>query len=46
MRRHDVFGGGGRLGSSTAHGETELSLTLEGMEASLVSLRDSGGLSG
>ena len=46
MRRHDVFGGGGRLGSSTAHGETELSLTLEAMEASLVSLRDSGGLSG
>ena len=45
MRNHDVFGGGGRLGSSTAHGETELSLTMEAMEASLTALRDSGGLS-
>ncbi len=44
MRRHDVFGGGGRLNSSTVHGETELALTLEAMEASLTALRDSGRL--
>ena len=44
MRHHDVFGGGGRLNSSTVHGETELGLTLEAMEASLTALRDSGRL--
>ena len=44
MRHQDVFGGGGRLSSSTAHGETELSLTLEAMEASLTALCDSGDL--
>ena len=44
MRNHDVFGGGGRLNSSTVHGETELRLTLEAMEASLTALRDSGRL--
>ncbi len=44
MRRHGVFGGGGRLNSSTAHGETETALTLEAMEATLTALRDSGKL--
>ncbi len=44
IRRHGIFGGGGRLTSSTEHGETELSLTLEAMEAALTSLRDSGSL--
>ena len=44
MSNHDVFGGGGRLNSSTVHGETELRLTLEAMEASLTALRDSGRL--
>ena len=44
MRHHDVFGGGGRLNSSTVHGETELGLTLEAMEASLTALRDAGRL--
>ncbi len=44
MRRHGVFGGGGRLNSSTEHRETELALTLEGMEAVLTTLRDSGRL--
>lgn len=46
MRRQNVFGGGGRLSSSTAHGQTELFLTLEAMEASLISVRDSGELNG
>ena len=44
MRRHGVFGGGGRLNSSTVHGETELGLTLEAFEASLIALRDAGRL--
>ncbi len=44
MRSHGIFGGGGRLNSSTEHGETELALTLEAMEATLTALRDSGTL--
>ena len=44
MRNHDVFGGSGRLNSSTVHGEAELGRTLEAMEASLTTLRDSGRL--
>ena len=44
IRRHGLFGGGGRLNSSTEHGETELALTLEAMEAALTALRDSGRL--
>lgn len=44
MRHHGIFGGGGRLTSSTEHGETELVLTLEAMEATLTALRDSGTL--
>ncbi len=44
MRNHGIFGGGGRLNSSTEHGETELALTLEAMQASLSALRDSGNL--
>ena len=44
MRNHGIFGGGGRLNSSTEHGETELALTLEAMGATLTALRDSGNL--
>ena len=44
MRNHGIFGGGGRLNSSTEHGEAELALTLEAMEATLTALRDSGAL--
>ena len=44
IRRHGLFGGGGRLNSSTEHGETELALTLEAMDAALAALRDSGSL--
>ena len=44
MRNHGIFGGGGRLNSSTEHGVAELALTLEAMEAALTSLRDSGNL--
>ena len=44
MRNHGIFGGGGRLNSSTEHGDTELALTLEAMEATLTALRDSGTL--
>ena len=44
MRNHGIFGGGGRLNSSTEHGEIELTLTLEAMEATLTALRDSGNL--
>ncbi len=44
MRRRDIFGGGGRLGSSTEHGKAEMRLTLDAMEASLSALRDSGEL--
>jgi glutamate-1-semialdehyde 2,1-aminomutase len=42
MRSQNIFGGGGNF--STEHGDTELSLTLESMEACLVSVRDSGEL--
>ena len=44
IRNHGIFGGGGRLTSSTEHGDTELTLTLEAMEATLTTLRDSGAL--
>ena len=44
LRSHGMFGGGGRLNSSTEHGELELALTLEAMEAALTALRDSGNL--
>ena len=44
MRNHGIFGGGGRLNSSTEHGEPELALTLEAMQATLTALRDSGNL--
>ena len=44
LRSHGMFGGGGRLTSSTEHGELELALTLEAMESALTALRDSGNL--
>ena len=44
MRHHGIFGGGGRLNSSTEHGDTELALTLEAMEGTLTALQDSGTL--
>ena len=44
IRRHGIFGGGGRLSSSTVHGDAELSLTLEAMDASLADLREAGEL--
>ncbi len=44
MRNHGVFGGGGRLNSSTEHGEPELALTLQAMEATLTALRNSAAL--
>ena len=35
MRNHGLFGGGGRFSSSTRHGDTELELTMNAMEAGL-----------
>ena len=44
MRRHGVFGGGGRYISSTCHGDEELALTLEAVDASLSVIHEAGGL--
>jgi hypothetical protein len=35
MRNHGLFGGVGRFSSSTRHGDAELKLTLNAMEAGL-----------
>ena len=42
LRRHGLFAGGGRFGSSTAHGDKELQLTLDAVDASLREIRDEG----
>ena len=35
MRAHGIFGGGGRYNCSIAHGEAELALVLDAVEAIL-----------
>lgn len=44
LRRHGVFGGGGRYTSSTCHGEDELTIMLDAIEASLKEIREAGEL--
>jgi hypothetical protein len=35
MRRHGIFGGGGRYNESLAHGDDELATVIHGVEAIL-----------
>ena len=44
LRRHGVFGGGGRYTSSTCHGDDELTMMLDAVEASLKEIREAGEL--
>lgn len=44
MRKRKIFCGAGRFSSSTVHGKTEYNMTLDSMEESLRSLRDTGKL--
>ena len=44
MRKRKIFCGAGRFSSSTVHGKTEYDMTLDSMEESLRSLRDTGNL--
>ena len=42
LPRHGVFGGGGRFSASTCHGDAELALMLEAMDASLKEIQKAG----
>ena len=44
MRKRNIFCGAGRFSSSTVHGKTEYNFTIDAMEESLRSIRDTGNL--
>ena len=44
IRRHGIFGGGGRWTSSIYHGDAEMGAMLDAVDASLSELRDAGEL--